>query len=144
ALMIRPRGVPTWLGDLRRVPARLRDAERPDRQLGVVLAPFSLPAPLALAKLSSFPVLPICAERYVSAASRALYLLTAVLLVALDDVIPSWLTTGVLAVWLAFSLQQYYAQDIKEQWDELAAYVESEMGAGDGLAFASDVGNMAE
>lgn len=143
-LMIRRRGVPTWLGDLRRVPARLWDAERPDWQLGVVLVLFWLLAPLALAMLSSFTVLPMYVERYVSAASPALYLLTAVLLVALDDVIPSWLTTGVLAVWLAFSLQQYYAQDIKEQWDELAAYVESEMGAGDGLAFASDVGNMAE
>ena len=142
-LYVRGRGRRQWSSDLRDVPAEL--SSKPwEWKRNALLLVFWFLGPIVLAYLSSFTVLPMYVERYLSQSAPAMYLLIAVGIVALGDVVPEYLSAGLLALWLALALQQYYVQDIKEQWDEVAAYVESNAEAGDVLAFSSNWGNMQE
>lgn len=142
-VVIRRMGGREWLAALRATPRRVRSQPEP-WQRSAVLVLFWFVGPLVLAYLSSFTVLPVYVERYLSPAAPALYLLIAVVLVALADAVPEVLSAGLVAALLAFSLQQYYARDIKEQWDEMAAFVEANAAEGDLIAFGSDFGNLEE
>lgn len=142
-VVIRRRGGREWLAALRATPWRVRSQPEPwQRSAALVL--FWFAGPIVLAYLSSFTVLPMYVERYLSPAAPAMYLLVAVVLVTLGDAVPEVLSVGLVAALLAFSLQQYYARDIKEQWDEMAAFVEANAGEDDLIAFGSDFGNLEE
>lgn len=137
------RGWQPWRSDVSETLKTIR--EKPvDWKRNAVLALFWFAGPLVLAYILSYTVLPTYVERYVSAAAPGLYVLVALGIVMLGRLIPQWLSAGVLALSLIVSLQQYYVQDIKEQWDEEAAYVAENIQPGDGIAFASNFGNMPE
>lgn len=75
-------------------------------------------------------------DRYVSTSAPALALLIAVVLYTIRRVAPLPLTLAVGAVALLPALYQYYALDIKEQWNEAAAYVNANQAEGDFIVIA--------
>lgn len=138
-LIVLRRGAKNWLVDVRRIPREV--ASHPSQwRATVLLLLFWYAGPVLVAYVSTLTVLPMYLDRYLSGAAPALYLLIAVAIIQLRHVVPVALSVGVLAVLLALTLQQYYVQDIKEQWDELVAYVEANAEETDALAFSSHRG----
>ena len=81
-----------------------------------VLLPFSL----------SFIIGPMYIYRYTIAASPALLILIALVIVAIRHVIPEYLVVLSLIIISIPGLNFYYNVDTKEQWREAASYVERE------------------
>ena len=136
-VFIRRRGWQPWLAELRGAPRQLADAPRDWRESALLLV-FWLAGPMAISYVISFAVLPVYQERYLSLSAPALYLLLAALSLELRRILPQTLSVGLLAALMAIAAQQYYVRDVKEQWDEMAAYVETRAQPGDALAFSSD------
>lgn len=128
------RGIRPWLADIRALPGAPR--EWPQSTLFTLIW---FAAPVVVSYLVTFTVLPVYYERYLSLSAPAMYLLIAAALVRLRPAVPDWLSTGLIALWLVIALQQYYVRDIKEQWDEAAAAVETQAQPGDALAFSSNI-----
>jgi len=84
----------------------------------------------------SFVLGPMYLERYTISAAPALYLLIAVLILKIDNLISPLLSIGVLLVLVSPGLYDYYVDDVKEQWRETAAYVMQEAEPGDILLFS--------
>jgi hypothetical protein len=75
-------------------------------------------------------------DKYTISASPALYLLLALGITTASEVVPEFISLGVLVILVAPGLQHYYVTDVKEQWREAAAYVGGNARKDDVIVFA--------
>jgi mannosyltransferase len=94
--------------------------------------------PIILLYISSKLISPMFIPRYVVSASPAFYLLVALGIMMLSKVVPVLVSLGTLMVLIAPGLQGYYSKDVKEQWREVARYVEENSKKEDSVIFAPD------
>lgn len=87
------------------------------------LAGYWLVCPLLLPFVISTLGLPMFIDRYTIAASLALYLLLGAFVVAMQRIVPLTVSVGALLFVLVPGLYHYCVSDIKEQWQEAAAFV---------------------
>jgi mannosyltransferase len=130
------RGKAQWLASVRGLSTDVQDlSSRADELLLVscwLLCPIILP--LLLSKLLG----PMYAHSYTIGASPALYLLLALGMTAVRQVVPELIPLGTLAILIVPGLQHYYVTDVKEQWREVATYVEESAEKDDVIVFAPD------
>lgn len=110
---------------------RLRLASRGH---GALLALW-LALPILVPLVASWLFTPIYVDRYVMAASPALYLAVALVLQAVRGAVPLPLSVCALLVAIAPGLHDYYATIQKEQWREAAARLRAQAGPGDVVVF---------
>jgi mannosyltransferase len=130
------RGKAQWLASVRGLFNDVQDlSSRADELLLVscwLLCPIILP--LVLSKLLG----PMYAYSYTIGASPALYLLLALGMTAVREVVPELISLGTLAILIVPGLQNYYVTDVKEQWRAVAIYVEENAERDDVIVFAPD------
>jgi mannosyltransferase len=130
------RGKAQWLASVRGLFTDVQDvSSRADELLLVscwLVCPILLP--LVLSKLLG----PMYAYSYTIGASPALYLLMALGMTAVRRVVPELVSLGTLAILIVPGLQHYYVADVKEQWREVATYVEENAEKDDVIVFAPD------
>jgi mannosyltransferase len=90
--------------------------------------------PFILSKL----LRPMYVDKYSISAAPALYLLLAFGIAGLQKTVPKFMFLGTLAILILPGLHNYYVEDVKEQWREVAAYVEENGRQGDVVMFAPD------
>jgi mannosyltransferase len=95
-----------------------------------ILSPFIL----------SWVVAPIYNYRYMISAAPALYLLIALGMLNIRKVMPLMISLGALLIMIAPGLLHYYVADVKEQWKEVARYVEENSKPNDVIVFTNDSG----
>jgi mannosyltransferase len=81
---------------------------------------------------------PILVDRYTICAAPAFYLLIANVISRISRVVPIYISLVALMIVVIPGLQDYYASDINEQWQEAAAYVQENSQANDVIIFAPD------
>jgi mannosyltransferase len=97
-----------------------------------------LVCPIVLPFVLSDVMSPIYHDRYTISAAPALYLLLASGIASVRKVVPEIVTLGALVIVIAPGLHHYYVTDVKEQWREVAQYVEENAGRDDAIVFAPD------
>jgi hypothetical protein len=90
--------------------------------------------PFALSKVLG----PMYLDRYTISAAPAFYLLLAFGLASIRKVVPLLVSVGTLVILIAPGLYYYYAADVKEQWREVAEYVEAHSRPSDAVVLAPD------
>lgn len=115
-------GKERWLASVRHLPGTVRDlSSRANEPLLVICW---LLCPIVLPWVLSKVLAPMYTVRYTISASPAFYLLLSLGMARLNKVIPEPILLGLLVILIAPGLQEYYVNDVKEQWREAAAYVE--------------------
>lgn len=131
------KGWRVWVAHLRELfgelPAFLREAGD-----GLLLSVLWLVGPILLVFLGSRVLSSFYVDRYMITAAPALYLLVAVAIVYVREVVPLPVALAVLGIWLGGALYLYYVEPVKDQWQETAAFVEANAQAGDVLAFSHE------
>lgn len=82
---------------------------------------------------------PMYLDRYTISAAPAFYLLIAFALVNLRRWIPMFVTLLTLVILMLPGLFYYYQADVKEQWRELAGYLDAQASPEEVLVFAPDL-----
>lgn len=95
-----------------------------------------LAAPLTVPFLLSHVFAPMYLDRFLITAAPAWYLLIALAIWSLRRVIPVGLAVAALLIVCAGALDTYYARDLKEEWRQTAAFVETRMEPGDAIALS--------
>lgn len=88
--------------------------------------------PLVLSKVLE----PMYIHKYTISAAPAFYLLLALGITTVREVVPKLISLGVLVILIAPGLKEYYVTDVNEQWRETAAYVEENGRKDDVIVFA--------
>lgn len=138
-------GTVRWVDAWRALPARLGLARPHTNTLVMVLC--WLIVPVFLPFLISIAWKPIYLPRYNISALPAFCLLLAMLALYVRPVVPDYVALGALVVLLIPGLQSYYTQDMKEQWSEASAYIETQAapaGESEGFLFMSTNNEPAE
>lgn len=126
--------VGTWRFDAGiRAPAAPRQRRRYDELL---LTACWFAGPILLPFILSFLIGPMYTHRYTISASPALYLLVAIGLLHLRKVVPLSVSLLTLVVLITPGFYQYYTQDVKHQWAEVATFIERRERPGDVIVFA--------
>lgn len=130
----------TWKGKERRL-ASVRGLGTALQELSgtaneLVLVGCWLLCPIVLPFVLSYVIGPMYIHRYTISAAPALYLLLALGIIAIREVVPELISLAVLVVLIAPGLHHYYVTDIKEQWREAAAYVQENARKDDVIVFA--------
>ena len=94
--------------------------------------------PIALPFVLSKMVGPMYVDRYTISAAPGFYLLLAFGITSVRRLVPIIVSLTTLVVLIVPGLGNYYIADVKEQWREVAAYVEANTGDGDVVVFAPD------
>lgn len=94
--------------------------------------------PIVLPFVLSKIVGPMYVDRYTISAAPAFYFLLAFGITGVRRVVPVFVSLLTLVILIAPGLQHYYITDVKEQWREVAAYVEANARNSDVLVFAPD------
>ena len=105
-------------------------------EMMLVIVWFVCPVILPFIYSNLFP--PIFVDRYTICAAPAFYLLIATVITRISRVVPVYISLGALLIVILPGLQDYYASDINEQWQEVAAYVQENGQANDVIVFAPD------
>lgn len=90
--------------------------------------------------LSIFVDPALYSDRYLIAASPAIYILAALLLYSFRKIAPVGISIIAVAVLMTPSLYYYYVNDTNEQWREVAAYVFEHSQSDDVVVFAPNLG----
>jgi mannosyltransferase len=130
---IASRGLPTWINTVRHTSAATLQAVNRYRPQVILLACW-LVIPILLPFVLSFVTTSMYLDRYMIATSPALYLITALGVLMFRKVIPLYASLGSLIVMLVIALYMFYANDYKEPWNQVAAYVETQTGPNDAIA----------
>ena len=125
-----------WLGHVKRLFANPRRWS--GHADGLLLATCWFLCPIALPFVLSKTFSPMYVDRYTIGAAPGLYLLLAWGIVHFRKVAPELVTIGAIVLMVAPGLQYYYARDVKEQWQDVAMYVEQHGKEGDVVVFAPD------
>jgi 4-amino-4-deoxy-L-arabinose transferase-like glycosyltransferase len=86
----------------------------------------------------SFVLGPMYLDRYVSTAAPALYLLIALAIVTLRQWVPLTLSVVIVTGMLIPGLHFFFTQDQKEQWYEVAAFIDEQSQENDVIVFTLD------
>jgi hypothetical protein len=81
---------------------------------------------------------PILVDRYTICAAPAFYLLVSIVILRIRHFVPIYMSLIALMIVILPGLQDYYATDTKEQWQEVAVYIQENAGAKDVIVFAPD------
>lgn len=136
-LFILWKGRANWLAAVRSlVPTAWR--ELLDHKNHLLLVALWLICPIGLIFVLSKLFEPIYVHRYLIGSAPAFYLLLAFGLVNLRHVVPLPVLFGFFVIMNGLGLYDYYRYDDKEQWRDLAAYVDAQVQPGDVIVFAPD------
>jgi mannosyltransferase len=102
----------------------------------LILACSWLLIPIILPFIFSYTISPIYRERYMIGAAPALFLLLALGAFSIRKVIPLAISLTALVIVVTPGIRHYYAEDLKEQWREVAAYVEKSSRGDEVIVFA--------
>lgn len=94
--------------------------------------------PILLPFIISWVAFPIYQYRYMIDAAGALYLLIALGMWNIRKVVPLFVSVGALLVLIVPGLHYYYVADVKDQWQEVARYVEEKSKPNDVIVFPND------
>jgi hypothetical protein len=81
-------------------------------------------------------------DKYMIAASPALYLLVALGLFSIRKLVPLFASLAALTAMLIPGLFYYYRVDVKEQWDEVAEYIMENSDGEEVVVFAPNFGDI--
>jgi mannosyltransferase len=127
------KGKRKWFVSLRSIVANHRN----DSAWGaILLLTCWLLCPIILPFFLSKVFGPMYLDRYVISAAPALYLLLAVVITSLRKIVPLLISIGVILIFITPGLHYYYVMDVKEQWREVASYIEANNKEGDIVVFA--------
>lgn len=115
-----------WGETLRTLPTRLGLAR--NHMGALLMIACWLIVPVFLPFLISIAWKPVYLPRYSISALPAFCLLLAALIIYVRPVLPAYVALGALVVLLIPGMQNYYTQDLKEQWSEASAYIEANTG----------------
>ena len=90
----------------------------------LLLLGFWLICPILLPLIFSKILSPMYVDRYTICASPALYLILGFAIYTIRNIIPEFISLGMLVILIAPALYNYYPRYYKPQWREAAAYVE--------------------
>lgn len=127
------KGLPRWLHAAQRLPGAI--GKQLSQRRALLLTSVWLLCPLLLPFGLSFVLGPMYLDRYSIAAAPALYLLLAVGIMSIRNVFPRVITLGTCAILMTPGIYGYYTQDVKEQWSEVADYLEAHEASGDVIVF---------
>lgn len=128
------KGVEHWVAEVKGLRLGRQTIFGHEDQLLLTLCWFLVPIvlPFAFSKVS----IPIYVDRYTISAAPALYVLLAAGSAAMRRVVPEIVWLGALALVIAPGLQSYYGGGLKEQWREVAAFVQENEKGADVVIFA--------
>jgi len=123
---------------------RLGVVKRPSRILKglsikrneLLLVSFWLLVPILLPFILSKVLGPMYHDRYTICASPALYILVALVITNIKNVVPEIISLGLIVIVIAPGLHEFYVRPVKEQWREAAAFVEKNEKDGDIIILA--------
>ncbi len=92
--------------------------------------------PIAIPFILSEVLRPMYVDRYTISAAPAFYLVLALGITTIRRVVPEFLFMIAIVIMIVPGLQHYYVTDVKEQWREVARYVEENGRQGDVVVFA--------
>jgi 4-amino-4-deoxy-L-arabinose transferase-like glycosyltransferase len=139
----------TWLHAIRKGKSRFLDEtkgwfaglqESPDIRGKFLLLSFWFLCPILLPFIASLVFAPMYDDHFTISAAPAFYLLLAVGIFSIRKIVPIIISLGALAIIVVPGMFNYYAQDIHEQWREVAAYVEGNAESDDVIIFAPNTG----
>jgi uncharacterized membrane protein len=111
----------------------------------LVLLLFWLLFPIFFPMVLSYILGPMYSHRYAIGSAPALYLLLGAGVIAVRNIIPRIVVIASLLIVIIPGLQHYYVTDLKEQWPEIASYVELYEQENDVVIFApSEMGWISE
>jgi len=115
-------GVSNWLASLKRLVGEL--PEDVDFSNILLVSCWLLCPPILLFLISKL-IMPVYEHRYVISAAPALYILLALGVFHLRKVVPVLVSLGAVLILVIPGLAQYYEADVREQWREVAAFMEA-------------------
>jgi 4-amino-4-deoxy-L-arabinose transferase-like glycosyltransferase len=130
------KGREKWFGSLEDLANAARGLSSKKTELLLVICWFICPIllPFALSKL----ITPMYISKYTIAASPAFYIFLALGVSEVGKVVPELISLGFLLILIVPGLQGYYVKDVKEQWREVATYIEENSVEDDVIVFAPD------
>lgn len=128
------KGLRRWLSAVRGVVDSISTI--PDVKSKLLLVSCWLLCPMLLPFIASLVFSPVYSHRYVISAAPAFYLSLALGIFYTRKVIPLVISLGVMMILIVPGLARYYAADVKEQWREVASYVEENTGGDEVIVFA--------
>lgn len=134
-LWIRRQTVTRWLRSVRQLAPSFMRLGRVRRE-GLLLTACWFICPIAIPFLLSKLLGPLYIDRYTITAAPAFYLLLALALMTMRKVIPLTATLGSLVVLITPGLYDYYALDVKQQFREVAQYIQQHEQPGDLIVYA--------
>jgi mannosyltransferase len=134
ALVVRMRGKEQWAAKLKRSIPGLRSKLVRQRDLYLLLACWLI-VPIAIPYILSYVFGPMYLDRYTLTAAPAMYVLVALGLLSIRKFIPLVASLGMLVILIAPGLYQYYALDVKQQFREVAAYLDQYGQPGDLIVY---------
>ncbi|MFP4439444.1 MAG: glycosyltransferase family 39 protein [Chloroflexaceae bacterium] len=137
---IRWKGLRHWLGSVRNSIPALRN--QLNQKQALTITGLWLLFPLLLPFALSFVLGPMFLGRYSIGATPALYLLLAVGIVSVRNIVPLGITMGTAAVLMTPGLYSYYTHDLQEQWRDVAEYIEGHEQPGDMIVFTRSLNDM--
>ena len=135
-IYISRQGKRNWMDLIHEVMGNFR--EIPDVATKLFMVGCWLLCPILLPFILSWMVAPIFNQRYMIGAAPALYLLIGLVLLNIRRAIPLFISLGALLIIVVPGLYSYYVTDVKDQWKEVAAYVEQNSSPNDVIVFPND------
>jgi hypothetical protein len=127
----KPKGY--WKTAVQTTVIALRHALRTDTN-SMLLVICWLLCPIVLAYGISLTLAPIYIDRYLITASPALFVLIGYFISRIQKFMPEVVFVGVIFITMIRPLQEYFLEDTKEQWREIADYVSTNIENGDAIA----------
>ncbi len=127
-------GKKSLLNELKGTTVNLLDSPHVKNKL--ILLSCWLLIPVTLPFILSFLIAPMYLDRYTICAAPAAYLLAAYFIFSVRKLVPVIVSLAALAVTIFPGMRYYYSEDQKEQWREVAAYVEENPAGGEMIVFA--------
>ncbi|NIM97944.1 MAG: hypothetical protein GTO24_07675 [candidate division Zixibacteria bacterium] len=130
------KGRQKWLATVRGLIESVKELSSKNDELCLVCLWFLCPIvmPFILSRLIGH----MYEARYTISASPAFYLLVAVGITTIRRVVPELVSILALLIVVVPGLHHYYVTDVKEQWAEVATYIEENGRKGDVIVFAPD------
>ncbi len=127
-------GGSNWLSALRKVIGDILNI--PDGKRNILLVSCWLLCPPILLFAVSMIIVPVYDHRYVISAAPAMYLLLALGMYSIRKAVPLVITIGVLMILIVPGLRHYYSTDVREQWREVADFIEENGEQNEVIVFA--------
>lgn len=136
-IQLRAAGIGGWTRSIRQLPAETNGYMK-DYSRTTVLVIFWLFFTIATPWVISYVIEPIFVDRYLLAASPALFILVAIVLYNLRNVLPEIAIVGAILIIQVRGLYLYYDEPFNEQWPETTAYLEANTQPGDVVVVTSN------